>query len=241
VPIDRVTLPTLSPRARGHQVRLYQACSSEMFGTTNPPQNESAVFHPRSPYAVAKAAGYWYCVNYREAYGMFIANGILFNHESERRGETFVTRKVTRAVARIKHGLQDKLYLGNLDSKRDWGYAPDYVEAMWLMLQHSAPDDFVVATGESYSVRQFVEAAFRQVGLDWQQYVEIDERYFRPTEVDFLLGDASKARAALGWEPKVGFDELVRRMVAHDLELAAQEKTLRDAGHTVGLRGVTHG
>lgn len=190
---------------------------------------------------MAKVASYWYCVNYREAYGMFIANGILFNHESERRGETFVTRKVTRAVARIKLGLQDTLYLGNLDSKRDWGYAPDYVEAMWLMLQQDTPEDFVVATGESHAVREFVEAAFAQVGLEWQEHVQIDERYFRPTEVDFLLGDASKAREKLGWAPKVRFDELVQRMVAYDLELAAQEKTLRDAGHTLGLRGDVRG
>ncbi len=225
----------------GESVRFYQAGSSEMFGATAPPQNETTPFYPRSPYAVSKVAGYWYCVNYREAYGMFIANGILFNHESERRGETFVTRKITRAVGRIKHGLQDKLYLGNMDARRDWGYAPDYVEAMWLMLQADTPDDYVVATGSAYSVREFVEAAFAEVDLDWQKYVEIDPRYFRPTEVDWLLGDPSKAREQLGWEPKVGFTELVRRMVAHDLELSAQEKTLTDAGHTVGLRSVRHG
>lgn len=223
------------------QVRFYQAGSSEMFGAAAPPQKLDTPFYPRSPYAVAKVAAYWYCVNYREAYGMFIANGILFNHESEQRGETFVTRKITRAVGRIKHGLQEKLYLGNLDSKRDWGYAPDYVEAMWLMLQQDEPGDYLVATGEAYSVRQFVEAAFSHVGLDWQDYVEIDPRYFRPTEVDYLLGEATATREKLGWEPKVGFDELVRRMVAHDLELAAQEKTLRDAGHNIGLRGVSRG
>lgn len=225
----------------GSPVRVYQAGSSEMFGAQAPPQSEATPFYPRSPYSVAKVAGYWYCVNYREAYGMFIANGILFNHESERRGETFVTRKVTRAVGRIKHGLQDKLFLGNLDAKRDWGYAPDYVEAMWLMLQADAPDDYVVATGSAYSVREFVETAFAEVGLDWQEYVEIDPRYFRPTEVDHLLGDATKVREKLGWTPKVDFAELVRRMVAYDLELAAQEKTLTDAGHTVGLRSVRHG
>jgi len=222
-------------------VRIYQAGSSEMFGAAPPPQRLDTPFYPRSPYAVAKVAGYWYGVNYREAYGMFIANGILFNHESERRGETFVTRKITRAVGRIKHGLQDKLYLGNLDAKRDWGYAPDYVEAMWLMLQQDQPGDFLIATGEAYSVREFAEAAFAEAGLDWEQYVEIDQRYFRPTEVDYLLGDAAKTREQLGWAPKVGFPELVKRMVAHDMELAAQEKTLRDAGHDVALRGVTHG
>lgn len=225
----------------GHQVRVYQAGSSEMFGAARPPQSLETPFYPRSPYAVSKVAAYWYGVNYREAYGMFIANGILFNHESERRGETFVTRKITRAVGRIKHGLQDKLYLGNLDAKRDWGYAPDYVEAMWLMLQQDEPGDFLIATGEAYSVREFAEAAFAEAGLDWEQYVEIDPRYFRPTEVDYLLGDAVKTREQLDWAPKVGFPELVKRMVAHDMELAAQEKTLRDAGHEVSLRGVTHG
>jgi len=225
----------------GRAVRIYQACSSEMFGSTPPPQNEDTSFHPRSPYGVSKVAGYWYGVNYREAYGMFIANGILFNHESERRGETFVTRKITRAVGRIKHGLQDKLYLGNMDAKRDWGYAPDYVEAMWMMLQADEPEDFVIATGEAHSVREFVQAAFAEVGLDWEQYVKIDPRYFRPAEVDYLLGDASKAREKLGWEPTVSFDELVKRMVAHDMELALQEKTLTDAGHRINLRSVTHG
>jgi GDPmannose 4,6-dehydratase len=225
----------------GRNVRIYQAGSSEMFGAASPPQSEATPFYPRSPYAVAKVAAYWYGVNYREAYGMFIANGILFNHESERRGETFVTRKVTRAVGRIKHGLQDTLYLGNLDAKRDWGYAPDYVEAMWLMLQADEPYDFVVATGRAYSVREFVAAAFAEVDLDWEEYVEIDPRYFRPTEVDYLLGDPTKAREALGWEATVDLEELVSRMVAHDMELAAQEKTLTDAGHRVNLRNVTHG
>ncbi len=224
----------------GNQVRFYQAGSSEMFGAVPAPQGPDTPFHPRSPYAVAKVAGYWYCVNYREAYGMFIANGILFNHESERRGETFVTRKITRAVGRIKHGLQSKLYLGNLESRRDWGYAPDYVEAMWLMLQQDVPGDYLVATGEAYSVRQFVEYAFILAGMDWKQFVEIDPRYFRPTEVDYLLGDATATREKLGWAPKVGFEELVQRMVDYDMELAAQEKTLRDAGHDVALRGLSN-
>jgi len=221
----------------GKRVRFYQAGSSEMFGASPPPQNERTPFYPRSPYAVAKVAAHWYAVNYREAYGMFICNGILFNHESPWRGETFVTRKVTRAVGRIVHGLQKKLYLGNLDAKRDWGYAGDYVEAMWLMLQQDEPDDYVIATGEAHSVRELLEEAFGYVGLDWRDYVEQDPRYFRPTEVDHLQGDATKARQKLGWEPKVRFRELVRMMVDHDLELAARERTLREAGHTVVLRG----
>jgi GDPmannose 4,6-dehydratase len=211
-------------RESGVTTRFYQASSSEMFGSADPPQSESTPFHPRSPYAVAKVAAYWAAVNYREAYGMFTSNGILFNHESERRGETFVTRKITRAVARIKHGLQDKLYLGNLDAKRDWGYAPDYVEAMWMMLQAGEPDDFVVATGETHSVRDFLEHAFRHAGLDWEPHVEIDPRYFRPSEVDALLGDASKAREKLGWAPRVGFEELVRIMV--DADMSALEDQL---------------
>jgi len=225
-------------RANGTQVRFYQAGSSEMFGAALPPQSEQTPFHPRSPYAVSKVAGHWYGVNYRESYGMFICNGILFNHESPRRGETFVTRKITRAVGRIKLGLQDQLYLGNLDAKRDWGFAGDYVEAMWLMLQQDTPDDYVVATGESYSVRQFLEEAFSYAGLDWQAYVATDPRYFRPAEVDHLHGDASKARAKLGWAPRVSFKQLVHMMVDHDLEMARQEKTLRDAGHAIALRGV---
>jgi GDPmannose 4,6-dehydratase len=225
----------------GCGVRIYQAGSSEMFGAAPPPQRLDTPFYPRSPYAVAKVAGYWYGVNYRDAYGLFIAHGILFNHESERRGETFVTRKITRAVGRIKHGLQDKLYLGNLDAKRDWGHAKDYVEMQWLMLQQEKSEDFVIATGKAYSVREFAEAAFAEAGLDWSEYVEIDPRYFRPTEVDYLLGDASQTREKLGWEPKVDFGELVRRMVAHDMELAAQEKTLKDAGHTVNMRGISNG
>jgi GDPmannose 4,6-dehydratase len=220
-------------RQTGKQVRFYQAGSSEMFGATPPPQTENTPFHPRSPYAVAKVAAYYFARNYREAYGMFIANGILFNHESERRGETFVTRKITRAAARIKLGLQDKLYLGNLEAKRDWGHARDYVEAMWLMLQHKEPDDFVVATGEAHSVREFVERAFGCLSLDWKKHVEVDSRYLRPTEVDHLLGDPSKARKLLAWKPKVTFDELVRVMVDHDMELARQEQTLRQAGHVV--------
>ena len=225
----------------GHDLRFYQAGTSEMFGASSPPQSEQTPFYPRSPYAAAKVYAYWQTVNYREAYGLFACNGILFNHESERRGETFVTRKITRAATRIKLGLQNKLYLGNLEAKRDWGHAKDYVEAMWLMLQQSEPDDYVVATGESYSVREFVEKVFNRLGLDWQTYVEIDPRYFRPTEVEFLWGDPSKIKAKLGWQPKVGIDELVTRMVDHDLELAKQEKMLKDAGHKVALRGVTNG
>jgi GDPmannose 4,6-dehydratase len=199
------------------QTRFYQASSSEMFGATPPPQNESTPFHPRSPYAVAKVAAYWATVNYREAYGIFAVNGILFNHESPRRGETFVTRKITRAVARIKAGLQDKLYMGNLDAERDWGYAPDFVEAMWLMLQADEPDDYVVATGEKHSVREALEVAFAHAGLDPDEHVEIDPRYFRPSEVDSLLGDPTKAREKLGWEPKVRFRELVELMVDADI------------------------
>ncbi|MFQ3580299.1 MAG: GDP-mannose 4,6-dehydratase [Chloracidobacterium sp.] len=211
----------------GKPMRYYQAGSSEMFGAAPPPQCEMTPFHPRSPYAVAKVAAHWYTVNYREAYGLFACNGILFNHESERRGETFVTRKITRAVGRIKHGLQKKLYLGNLDAKRDWGFAGDYVEAMWLMLQQPTPDDYVIAIGEAHSVREFLEAAFTHAGLDWQDYVEIDPRYFRPAEVDHLLGDARKAREQLGWQPRVSFSDLVARMVDHDLELARREALVR--------------
>ena len=220
----------------GREVRVYQAGSSEMFGAAAPPQSESTPFHPRSPYAVSKVAAHWYAVNYRESYGMFICNGILFNHESPRRGETFVTRKITRAVGRIKLGLQDKLYLGNLDAKRDWGFAGDYVDAMWRMLQHDSPDDYVVATGEAYSVRDFVAAAFERAGLDWQEHVEIDRRYFRPAEVDYLQGDASKARAVLGWKPQVTFSQLVDMMVDGDLEKARGEQTLIGAGIGGGAR-----
>ena len=220
-----------------HAVRYYQAGSSEMYGATAPPQREDTPFYPRSPYAVAKVAAHWHSVNYREAYGLFICNGILFNHESPRRGETFVTRKITRALGRIRAGLQDKLYLGNLDAKRDWGFAGDYVEAMWLMLQQDAPDDYVVATGEAYSVREFLDEAFGLAGLDWEDHVEIDPRYFRPTEVDYLLGDSTKAQRTLGWKPRVSFRELVRMMVEYDTELARQEQTLIDAGHKVAARG----
>jgi GDPmannose 4,6-dehydratase len=204
--------------------RIYQASSSEMFGASPPPQDERTPFYPRSPYGVAKVYAYWIGVNYREAYGLHVSNGILFNHESPRRGETFVTRKVTRAAARIKLGMQDKVYLGNLEAKRDWGYAKDYVEAMWLMLQQPRGDDYVVATGEAHSVRELCERAFAHVGLDYRKHVDIDPRYYRPTEVDFLLGDASKAREKLGWTPRTSFEELVRLMMEADLELAAREK-----------------
>lgn len=221
----------------GKDVRVYQAGSSEMFGATNPPQNEGTAFHPRSPYAVSKVAAHWYAVNYREAYGMFIANGILFNHESPRRGETFVTRKITRAAGRIKMGLQERLYLGNLQAKRDWGFAGDYVEAMWLMLQQDSPDDFVVGTGKAHSVREFAEEAFGYLGLDWQDHVSIDPTYLRPAEVDHLKADASRITAATGWQPRVTFKELVRMMVDRDIELARQEHTLRNAGHDLALPG----
>jgi GDPmannose 4,6-dehydratase len=227
--------------ASGRAIRFYQAGSSEMFGAAKPPQNESTAFYPRSPYAASKVAAHWYAVNYREAYGLFISNGILFNHESERRGETFVTRKITRALTRIKLGLQQKLYLGNLDAKRDWGYARDFIEAMWMMLQQPVPDDYIVATGESHSVRDFLDLAGACCGVDWKQHVETDPRYFRPTEVDFLLGDSSKARAKLNWKPRVTFEQLVRMMVAHDLDLAQQEQTLAAAGHKVVQRGLSHG
>jgi GDPmannose 4,6-dehydratase len=199
-------------------IRLYQASTSELFGSAPPPQNEKTPFHPRSPYGVSKVFAYWIVVNYREAYGMFASNGILFNHESPRRGETFVTRKVTRAVARIAAGRQDAVYLGNLDAKRDWGYAPDYVRAMWMMLQQPAPMDLVFSTGEQHSVREFAELAFRLVGLDWEKYVRIDRAYLRPAEVDTLLGDSAKARDVLGWKPAVSFAELVRLMVEADLK-----------------------
>jgi len=204
--------------------RFYQASSSEMFGATPPPQNEETPFHPRSPYGVAKVAAYWATVNYREAYGLFAVNGILFNHESPRRGETFVTRKITRAVARIKAGIEDKLYMGNLDAERDWGYAPDFVEAMWMMLQADEPEDYVIATGEKHSVREALEVAFARAGLSVEDHVEIDPKYFRPSEVDSLLGDASKAREKLGWEPKVRFKELIELMV--DADIAALDDRL---------------
>jgi GDPmannose 4,6-dehydratase len=210
-------------RETGVPSRFYQASSSEMFGKAQAvPQRETTPFYPRSPYAAAKVYAYWVTVNYRESYGLYACNGILFNHESPRRGETFVTRKITRGVAAIKAGLQDKLYLGNLDARRDWGYAPEYVEAMWLMLQQDAPDDYVIATGETHSVREFLEEAFAYAGLDWQRHVEINPRYFRPTEVDLLIGDASKARAKLGWKPTAGFRDLVRLMVDADVAALAQ-------------------
>lgn len=203
--------------------RFYQASSSELFGTAPAPQSEQTPFHPRSPYAAAKAYAYYITQNYREAYGMFASNGILFNHESPRRGETFVPRKITRAATRIKLGLQDKLFLGNLDARRDWGYARDYVYAMWLMLQHEAPDDFVIATGETHSVRELLDEAFGRLDLDWKKHVEIAPRYLRPSEVDVLCGDMSKARRLLNWEPKVRFKELVAIMVDADLQLARAE------------------
>jgi GDPmannose 4,6-dehydratase len=204
-------------RLTGVKSRFYQASSSEMFGNAPPPQCETTVLHPRSPYACAKVFGHNITVNYRESYGIHASSGILFNHESPRRGETFVTRKITRAVARIKHGLQHKLFLGNLDARRDWGYAPDYVRAMWLMLQQEKPGDYVIGTEETHTVREFVELAFSYADLDWREFVEIDPRYFRPAEVDFLLADASKASKVLGWEPTVMFKELVQIMVESDV------------------------
>ncbi|MCO5563363.1 hypothetical protein L7F22_017004 [Adiantum nelumboides] len=215
----------------GRQVRYYQAGSSEMYGATPPPQDENTKFHPRSPYAVSKVAAHWYTVNYREAYGLFACNGILFNHESPRRGENFVTRKITRAVGRIKIGLQKKLFLGNLKASRDWGFAGDYVEAMWLMLQQDKPDDYVVATEKSHTVEEFLEEAFGYVGLNWRDHVQIDPRYFRPAEVDNLKGSAAKAKAVLGWAPKVSFKQLVGMMVDSDLEKAKREKVLVEHGY----------
>ena len=218
-------------------VRLYQAGSSEMFGkVVESPQTEFTPFHPRSPYAAAKVYAHWQTVNYREAYNLFACNGILFNHESPRRGETFVTRKITRAATRIKLGLQEKLYLGNLEARRDWGFAGDYVEAMWLMLQQDEPEDYVVATGKNYSVREFLSEVFSRLDMDWQEYVETDARYFRPAEVDELLGNPEKALKKLGWKPKVDFNGLVEMMIESDMELARQEKTLRDAGHTTNAK-----
>ncbi len=217
-------------RDTGLKSRFYQASSSELYGKAlETPQTEKTPFHPRSPYACAKAYAHYITVNYRESYGLFACSGILFNHESPRRGETFVTRKITRAATRIKLSLQRKLFLGNLDARRDWGYAKDYVEAMWLMLQQDEPDDYVIATGEQHSVREFIEEAFGLLDLDWHEYVEIDPKYFRPAEVDSLLGDASKARQKLGWEPKVGFKQLVRVMVESDLKQAQRERLLADA------------
>ncbi len=222
----------------GYEIRYYQASSSEMFGkVVETPQKETTPFYPRSPYGAAKVYAHWITVNYRESYNLHASCGILFNHESPRRGETFVTRKITRAVGRIKHGLQKKLYLGNLDAKRDWGFAGDYVEGMWLMLQQDQADDYVLAIGETYSVREFCERAFGRLDLDYNDFVEIDPRYYRPAEVELLLGDPAKAKAKLGWEPKCSFQQLVEMMVDSDLELAAREKTLIDAGHKVDLTG----
>jgi GDPmannose 4,6-dehydratase len=217
--VDESTVRLLEAiREVGIQPRFYQASSSEMFGLVQEvPQKETTPFYPRSPYGCAKVYSYWVTVNYRESYGMHASNGILFNHESPRRGETFVTRKITRAVAHIKLGLQDKLFMGNLDSRRDWGYAKEYVEAMWLMLQQPEPDDYVIATNETHTIRECLEVAFGRVGLDWQKYVEIDPRYYRPAEVELLIGDASKAKRKMGWEPKTKFKDLIELMVDADL------------------------
>ena len=218
-------------RSSDKPAKFYQASSSEMYGkVVETPQTEKTPFYPRSPYGCAKAYSFWQTVNYREAYGLFACNGILFNHESPRRGETFVTRKITRAATRIKLGLQDKLYLGNLDAKRDWGFAGDHVESMWLMLQQEKSDDYVIATGETHSVREFLDEVFGYLDLDWQKYVAIDRRYFRPTEVDMLLGDPSKAREVLGWQPKVTFKELAKIMTDADMKLAESEKILKEHG-----------
>ncbi|MDP7636426.1 MAG: GDP-mannose 4,6-dehydratase [Phycisphaerae bacterium] len=225
-------------RDLGLPVRFYQASSSEMYGkAVEVPQNEKTPFHPRSPYACAKVFSYWQTVNYREAYGMFACNGILFNHESPRRGETFVTRKITRAATQIKEGLQDKLYMGNLEAKRDWGFAGDYVEAMWLMLQQDKPDDYVIAIGKNYSVREFLERVFERLDLDWKKHVEIDPRYFRPTEADVFLGDSTKARTKLGWNPKVTFEALISMMIEHDLTLAREELIVADQRAKISKHG----
>ncbi|MHC4069691.1 MAG: GDP-mannose 4,6-dehydratase [Planctomycetota bacterium] len=218
-------------RSMKKPAKFYQASSSEMYGkVTEVPQTEKTPFYPRSPYGCAKVYGFWQTVNYREAYNLFACNGILFNHESPRRGETFVTRKITRAATRIKLGLQDKLYLGNLDAKRDWGFAGDFVEAMWLMMQQDKPDDYVVATGETHSVREFLDEVFGCLDLDWHKYVEIDQRYYRPAEVDVLLGDPSKAGKKLKWKPKITFKSLAKMMTDADMELAENEKVLKDHG-----------
>jgi len=226
-------------RETGAQTRLYQAASSEMFGDSSPPQSEDTPFRPRSPYAAAKLYAYWLTRNYREAYGMFAVSGILFNHESERRGETFVTRKISTGIARIVGGLQDRVYLGNLDAVRDWGHARDYVRAMYLMLQQDEPDDYVIGTGDGHTVRDFCRLAFGHVGLDWERFVEVDPRYFRPTEVDALVADASKARSVLGWEPSVSFPELATSMVEADLAKAGiglEDARARVAGGEVPTR-----
>jgi len=218
-------------RSMKKPAKFYQASSSEMYGkVVETPQTEKTPFYPRSPYGCAKVYSFWQTVNYREAYGLFACNGILFNHESPRRGETFVTRKITRAATRIKLGLQDKLYLGNLDAKRDWGFAGDYVETMWLMLQQKKSYDYVIATGESHSVREFLDEVFGYLDLDWHKYVEIDPRYYRPTEVDYLKGDPSKVKKELGWQPKVTFKELAKMMTDADMKLAESEKILNDHG-----------
>ena len=220
----------------GNQIKFYQASSSEMYGLVQEvPQKENTPFYPRSPYGVAKVYSHWITVNYRESYDLHASCGILFNHESPRRGETFVTRKITRAVGRIACGLQKDLFLGNLDAKRDWGFAGDYVEAMWMMLQQDKADDFVVSMNETHAVSEFCEKAFQAVNMNWEDHVKIDQRYFRPAEVDLLLGDSTKARTQLGWQPKTSFDELVKMMVDADLELARKERTLLDAGHTMVL------
>ena len=214
-------------RETGLKTKFYQASSSEIYGKVQEiPQRESTPFYPRSPYGAAKAYAYWVTVNYRESYGIFACNGILFNHESPRRGETFVTRKITRGVAQIKAGLADKLHLGNLDAKRDWGYAKEYVMAMWLMLRHEEPDDYVIATGETHSVREFIQEAFSYAGLDWRKHVEIDSKYYRPAEVDLLVGDASKAKSKLGWAPRTRFKDLVRLMVDADVATLGNERKL---------------
>ena len=235
--VDAVALGTLRmleairdymPRS-GKVIKFYQAGSSEMYGkVVETPQKETTPFYPRSPYSCAKVYGYWQTVNHRESYNMFATNGILFNHESPRRGETFVTRKITRAATRIKLGLQDKLFLGNLDAKRDWGFAGDYVKAMWMMLQQDEPDDYVISTGETYSVKCFLEKVFGYLNMDWNEFVRIDPVYFRPAEVELLLGDSTKARKKLGWEPSVSFDELVRMMVDADMKIAEHEKIIAD-------------
>lgn len=210
----------------GKQIRLYQAGTSELFGRSNPPQNENSPFYPRSPYACAKLYAHWQIINYRESYGMFACNGILFNHESERRGEEFVTRKITRAATRIKLGLQKELKIGNLDSKRDWGFAGDYVEAMWMILQAKQPEDYVVSTGKSITVREFCQLTFSSLGLDYQEYVKVDPKFFRPAEVDYLLGEPTKIKNNLGWRPKTSLEELIQRMLKHDLKLAEAELKL---------------
>jgi GDPmannose 4,6-dehydratase len=218
-------------RKTGMKTKFYQASSSEMFGAAPPPQNEITPFQPQSPYAAAKVYAYHMVKNYRDAYKIFACNGILFNHESPRRGETFVTRKITRAATQIKLGLKNTLFLGNMEAKRDWGFAADFVEAMWLMMQQDEPEDYVIATGETHSVREFVEIVFGKLGLDYKRHVSIDPKYFRPTEVDILLGDATKAKKKLGWTPKVTFEQLIDMMIEADMEMAKKEKTLKDAGY----------